>query len=198
MFRSRPAPWAIIWAVYERRQRAWLAGVVAFGVFATGACTPVAPTASPTSTPAPGPTPQGAISNAQTAVTSAQTALPAAQGTVQAVATSAASVAASPQFQYITQVLSSILGGGVQLQIDQQPPDAPTAQVTSLRLKATDTSGAFSGLDKEGREKTAGVVLLAASQFYPQATVDLLIVDGNDRTLMTGTRQPGQSPTLSD
>jgi hypothetical protein len=168
--------------VYERRQRSCLAdagaalgaGVVAFGILAAGACTPVAPTATgsgPTSTPEPA----------------------AAQGPIQAAAT-----AVSPQVQYITQVLTSILGGGVQLELEQQPPDVANTQVTNVRLRATDASGAFAGLDRDGREKTAEAVLFATSQFYPQATVDLLVVDGSNRTLMTGSRAPGQPAKLDD
>ncbi|HTD80242.1 MAG TPA: hypothetical protein VK898_21580 [Chloroflexota bacterium] len=184
MFRSRPAPWAIIWVVYERRQRSWLAALLILGVAALGACTPVAPTASPTAVP----TPQNLVASAQTVVSGAQTVVPAAQSTLQA----------SPEYQYINQVLTGILGGGVQLQIDQQPPDVPNTQVTNLRLNATDASGTFARLDRDGRETTAKVVLLAASQFYPQASVDLLIVDGNGQPLLTGTWSPGQAPTVTD
>jgi hypothetical protein len=203
--RSGAAPWAIICVVYERRQRSCLAGagpalgaaVLAFGILAAGACTPVSPTASrATPTPTAVPPGQDAVSGAQTAVSGAQTALPAAQSTLQAAATAAANVAASPQFQYVVQVLTSILGGGVRLQIEQEPMDVPNTQVTSVRLRATDASGAFSALDRDGREKTAAAVLLATSQFYPQATVDLLIVDGSNRTLMTGSRSPGEPPKL--
>ena len=169
-------------------------GVVAFGILATGACTPVSPTSSgPGSTPTPQPPIEGALSGARTAVTGAQTVLPAAQGTVQAAAT-----AVSPQVQYVLGILTSILGGGVQVQMEQQPPDAPNTQVKTVRLRATDARGAYASLDRNGREKTAEAVLLATSQFYPQATIDLLIVDGADRTLMTGSRAPGQAPKLED
>jgi hypothetical protein len=190
--------------VYERRQRSCLgdagaalgAGAIAFGLLAAGACTPVSPTASATPAPTAAAPAQGALSGAQTAVSGAQTAVPAAQGTIQAAATAAANVAASPEFQYVTQVLMSILGGGVQVQMEQEPPNVPNTQVTNVRLRATDGSGAFAGLTSEGREKTAQAVLLAASQFYPRATVDLLIVDGSNRTLMTGSRAPGEPPKL--
>jgi hypothetical protein len=188
--------------VYERRQRSWLAdagaavstGVVAFGILAAGACTPVSPTASssgPTATPLPAV--QNPLSGAAAAVSGAQTVLPAAQGTLQAAAT-----AVSPQVQYVTQVLSSILGGGVQLQIEQEPPEAANAQVTHLRLRATDASGAFAKLDRDGRDKTAQAVVLTASQFYPQATVDLLVVDGANKPVLTASRNPGEPPQVDD
>ena len=188
--------------MYERRQRRCLAdagaalgtGVVAFSILAVGACTPVAPTSAGSGpTPTPLPPAQGALSGARTAVRGAQTVLPAAQGTLQAAAT-----AVSPQVQYVTQILSSILGGGVQLDLEQQPPDAANTQVTNVHLRAIDASGAFAGLDRDGREKTAEAVLFATSQFYPQATVDLLVVDGSNRTLMTGSRAPGQQAKLDE
>jgi hypothetical protein len=136
----------------------------------------------------------GTLSGARTAVSGAQTALPIAPGTLQAAAT-----AVSPQAQYVVQILASILGGGVQVQLEQQPPDAATAsQVTNVHLRATDATGVFASLDRDGRDKTAQAVLLATSQFYPQATVDLLIVDGANRTLMTASRAPGQPPQLDD
>jgi hypothetical protein len=153
-------------------------GLVAFGILAAGACTPVSPTpgtASPTSTPLP-PAP---LAEARTAV-------------------SAAATAVSPQVDYVLQVLRGILGSGVQVQIEQDPPGAPNSQVTNVRVRATDASGAFARLDRDGREKTAEVVLFAAGQFYPQATVDLLIVDGSDHTLLTGSRAPGQAARLDD
>jgi hypothetical protein len=168
--------------------------VVAFGILAAVACTPVAPTSNgPGPTPTPQTPAQGALSGARTAVSGAQTVVPAAQGTIEAAAT-----AVSPQVQYVTQVLTSILGGGVQLDFEQQPPNVANTQVTNVHLRATDASGAFAGLDRDGREKTAEAVLFATSQFYPQATVDLLVVDGSNRTLMTGSRAPGQPAKLDD
>jgi hypothetical protein len=136
---------------------------------------------------------QSALSGARTAVTGAQTVLPAAQGTLQAAAT-----AVSPQVQYVTGILSSILGGGVQLELEQQPPDVANTQVTNVHLRATDARGAFASLDRDGREKTAEAVLFATSQFYPQATVDLLVVDGSNRTLITGSRAPGQPAKIDE
>ena len=188
--------------MYERRQRSCLAdaggalgrSLVAFGILAAGACTPVAPTSSGSGPPpTPAPPAQDAVSGARTAVSGAQTVLPAAQGTLQAAAT-----AVSPQVQYVTQILSSILGGGVQLELEQQPPNVPNTQVTNVHLRATDGSGAFANLDRDGRDKTAEAVLFATSQFYPQATVDLLVVDRSNRTLMTGSRSPGQQAKLDD
>ena len=183
--------------MYERRQRSCLAdagaavstGVVAFGILAAGACTPVSPTASggsaaPTTTSLP--PAQQVVSGAQTAVSGAATALP------------AAATAVSPQVQYVTQILSAILGGGVQLQIEQEPPDAANAQVTHLTLRATDATGALARLDRDGRDKTAQAVLLAASQFYPQATVDLLVVDGSNHPVLTASRNPGEPPNVDD
>ena len=168
--------------------------MVALGILAAGACTPVAPTSAGSGpTPTPLPPAQGALSGARTAVSGAQTVWPAGQGALQAAAT-----AVSPQVQYVVQILSTILGGGVQLQLEQEPPNAANAQVTSVRLRATDATGTFANLDRDGREKTAQAVLLATSQFYPQATVDLLVVDGANRTLITGTRAPGQPPKLDD
>lgn len=167
---------------------------MAFGILAAGACTPVAPTSSGAGpTPTPQPTVTDALSGARTAVSGAQTVLPAAQGTLQAAAT-----AVSPQVQYVTQILSSILGGGVQLDLEQQPPDVANTQVTNVHLRAIDASGAFASLDRDGREKTAEAVLFATSQFYPQATVDLLVVDGSNRTLITGSRAPGQPAKLDE
>ena len=172
---------------------------MSFCILAAGACTPVSPTAGgPTPSPTPGPSGQAVASDAQTTISGAQTALPAAQATIQAAATAVATLIANPQFQYITQVLSSILGGGVQLEVQQEPLNVPNSQVTNVRLRAIDGSGAYSGLDRDGREKTAEAVLIATSQFYPQATVDLLIVDGANRTLMTGSRAPGEPPKLDD
>jgi hypothetical protein len=199
---SGPTPWAIICVVYERRQRTCLrdagaalaTAVVAFGILTGGACTPVSPTASPASpTATPPPPASNALGGAQTSVSGAQTVVPAAQGTLQAAAT-----VVSPQVQYVTQILSSILGGGVQLQIEQEPPDAANAQVSHLRLRATDATGAFANLDRDGREKTAQAVVLAASQFYPRATVDLLVVDGANRPLLTASRAPGEPPKVDD
>ena len=109
-----------------------------------------------------------------------------------------AATAVSPQVQYVVGILTSILGGGVQLQVEQQPPDVANTQVTIVHLRATDATGTFAGLDRDGQEKTAQAVLLATSQFYPQATVDLLIVDGANHTLMTGSRAPGEPAKLDD
>ena len=168
--------------------------MVAFGILAAAACTPVAPTSSGSGpTPTPQPPAQSALSGARTAVSGAQTVVPAAQSTLQAAAT-----AVSPQVQYITGILTTILGGGVQLQLEQQPPEVANTQVTNVHLRATDASGTFAKLDRDGREKTAEAVLFATSQFYPQATVDLLIVDGANRTLMTGSRAPGEAAKLDE
>jgi hypothetical protein len=179
--------------VYERRQRSWLGGLAALGVLAGAACTPVSPTAQPGANPTPTAAPD-LVSGARNAVSSAQTVVPAAQGTLQAAAT-----AVSPQIQYVVGIMSTILGGGVQVQMEQEPPDATNnAQVRSVHLHAVDATGTYAKLDKNGREKTAEAVLLGTSQFYPQATVDLLIVDANNRTLMTASRAPGEEPKLDD
>jgi hypothetical protein len=167
--------------------------VVGLASLVACACTPVSPTAPSGASPTPTAAPD-LVSGARSAVSGAQTVLPAAQGTLQAAAT-----AVSPQIQYVVGIMSSILGGGVQVQVEQEPPDAANnTQVTSVHVRATDASGTYANLDKDGREKTAEAVLLATSQFYPQATVDLLIVDGANRTLMTASRAPGEPPKLDD
>ena len=154
-------------------------------VLVAGACTPVSPTPAAT-----------AISGAQQAVSTAQTALPAVQATAEAITTAAANVATNSQVQYVLGILTSILGGGVRLDVDQQPPNVPPSQVITLKLQATDASGTFAALDQQGQEKTVAATLIAAAQFYPQASMQLTVLDGQNRPLMLGSREPGSPPKV--
>jgi hypothetical protein len=137
-----------------------------------------------------------AISGAQQAVSTAQTALPAAQTTAQAFATTVATAATSSQVQYVLGILTTILGGGVKLDLEQEPPNVPPAQVITLKMRATDASGTFAALAEDGQAKTIAATLIAAAQFYPQASIQLTVLDGQNRPLMLGTREPGSPPKV--
>jgi hypothetical protein len=134
------------------------------------------------------------IQSAQTAVTGAQTALPGLQATAQAGATSVAGVLGADPQAIATQLQALLAGVSVDLQTT--PTGASNDAVAQVRITATDTRGAFARLDPSARQAAAGAAMLVSGQYFPNATITLSLVDGAGTTLLSGTKAPGQPPSI--
>ena len=138
---------------------------------------------------------QQAVGTAQRAVSSVQTALPAGQATAQAAATAAARFVASPPLPDVARALGGVLSG-VSVDVSLTPDAVPNDQVSRAIVTGADSRGGFANLDADGQQRAATAALLVAGQIYPQATVELRIVDASGRTLLSGTKAPGAAPVL--
>lgn len=130
---------------------------------------------------------------AQTAVTAAQTVLPGAQATAEAGATlvSNAVTTAQPVIAMVQGLLQ-----GASVNVSTMPSGAQPADVTQVSIEGTDNQGRLGQLDQQTRQTAARAALVAVSQYYPKATIDLNVVDGSGNTLIGGSVAPGQSPSV--
>jgi hypothetical protein len=76
------------------------------------------------------------------------------------------------------------------------PEGAANDAVSQVNVTGTDTRGTFAQLDPRARQATAGAALSLLGQYYPNATIALKIVDGAGGSLLTGSKAPGQAPSL--
>jgi hypothetical protein len=166
--------------VHKRRQRAAAAlvsAVTAFGMLGL----------------ASGCQPGSSIDAAQTAIVAAQTILPGAQATAQAGATlvSGAFSSSQPAFNTLQGLLS-----GASLDVQTAPAGVDNAAVTNVTIDATDAQGALSQVDPRARQAAGVAALLSAAQYYPNAAIDLKVVDASGEVLLSGSVAPGQLPSV--
>jgi hypothetical protein len=173
--------------VNERRQR--VAPALGTGIAALGLLTLVAGCQAGSSIESA----QTAIAVAQTALPGLQTALPGVQATAQAGATLISSVLSDPLA--INAQLQALLAG-VTIDAKLTPDGATNDAVSQIDVTGTDARGTFARLDGRARQATTTGALLLVGQYYPNATVTLMVVDGVGGTLASGSKAPGQAPSL--
>jgi hypothetical protein len=125
---------------------------------------------------------RSSVDGAQTAVAIAQTALPGIQ-------------TALPRVQAVAVQLQALLAGA-HVEVETEPDGAPNEQVSEVKISATDAQGAFAQLEPSAQQATAGAALLLVGQYYPNATVSLSIADERGELMVSGTRAPGQPPSV--
>ena len=136
---------------------------------------------------------RSSVEAAQTAVVAAQTALPGAQATAQAGAT-LVSVAVSAAQPLVATLQGLMAGASVQVHIT---PDGADAQaVTSVDIEGTDVQGTLQQIDARTRQAAVAAALLAAAQYYPNASIALKVDDASGAPLVSGSLAPGQSPSV--
>jgi hypothetical protein len=167
----------------QRAVRPIFAALLAFGVLGFGAACEANNSMEAART---------AVTAAQTGVTTAQTVLPGAQATAQAGATivSNAVSVAQPVFLMLQGLLQ-----GVSLDVQTSPAGAESNAVTDVLIQGTDSQGRLGQIDAQTRQTAATAALVAASQYYPNATITLKVVDDGGHTLVSGNVAPGQTPT---
>jgi len=132
---------------------------------------------------------RGSVEAAQTAIVVAQTALPA----VQAAATTVSG--ALSDSQSALGPLQNLLAGAA-LDVKTMPADAPNDAVTNVTIDASDTQDNLEQIDPRGRQAAATAALVLASQYYPNATIALNVVDSSGKPLIKATMAPGQLPSV--
>ena len=133
------------------------------------------------------------IEAAETAIIAAQTVLPGAQATAQAGATLVSGALSNSQ--PALNALRSLLSGAT-LDVKTTPDGAENAAVTNVTIDATDAQGALSQIDPHARQAAGLATLLSAAQYYPNAAIDLNVVDASGAVLLSGSVAPGQLPTV--
>jgi hypothetical protein len=136
---------------------------------------------------------QTAIAMAQTALPGFQTALPGVQATAQAGATLISSVLSDPLA--INAQLQALLAG-VTIDAHATPDGAANEAVSQVSVTGTDARGTFAQLDPLSRQATTTGALMLIGQYYPNALVTLTVVDGAGGKLASGSKTPGQAPSL--
>jgi hypothetical protein len=136
---------------------------------------------------------RGTVEAAQTAVVVAQTALPGAHATAQAAATAASG--ALSDSQSVLGSLQALLSGAT-LEVKTTPSDAANEAVTAVTIEGTDAHEGLTQVDARARQAAAATALVLASQYYPNATISLNVVDGSGTSLLKGTKAPGQVPAF--
>ena len=171
----------------ERRQRAaraGAAGLIALAVLGLASGCDVRSSAEGAQT---------AIALAQTVIPAAQTVMPGVQATAQAGVTVVGGVLSESQ-GVAKQVQAVLAGASVRVGI--QPTGATNDAVTEVTIDATDARGTLSQLDANGRRAAASAALVVMGQYYPNATISLTVLDASGGPLVSGTRAPGQMPSV--
>ena len=133
------------------------------------------------------------IQAAQTAITAAQTVLPGAQATAQAGATLVSG--AFSNSQPARNALRGLLSGAT-LEVKTTPDGVDNAAVTNVTIDATDAQGALGQIDPHARQAAGVAALLSAAQYYPNAAIELKVVDASGAVLLNGSVAPGQLPAV--
>jgi hypothetical protein len=136
---------------------------------------------------------QTAIAAAQTTLPGLQTALPAVQATAQAGATLISGVLSDPQV--INAQLQAVLAG-VTIDTRTAPSGVANEAVRQVSVTGRDALGTFTQLDPRTRQASASAALLLLGQYYPNAAIALAVLDGAGATLVSGSKGPGQSPSV--
>ncbi len=172
---------------------------------AAATATPAPAQPSLTATPRPAPTVTPLPTADQRAVVAAVaaaalTAAPAVQATsaalVPTVATVVSGIVAGEQTQEMLRQVGALLGG-VTLQAEQDPPNALLADTRRVSLRGTDSVGGLARLQPLARRLAALTALTAAAGLFPNAAIDLTVVDASGIVVLRGTHQPGFQPEVS-
>lgn len=124
----------------------------------------------------------------------AATALAGLQATAQPVATEVARQVGGLEPANLGRLIGTVMGATIE--ISTTPPDVSNDRVTQATLNGTDRSGAFGRLDVQARRSFANAGLQLARQSYPQAQIDLTIVDASGNRLLAVTYPPTGQPTF--
>ncbi|MBV8716255.1 MAG: hypothetical protein JOZ65_14420 [Chloroflexi bacterium] len=136
---------------------------------------------------------RSSIEAVQTAVVAAQTVVPGTQATAFAGATLVSSALANSQ-PVVTVLQSALQGANVQLKTT--PDGATPLTASALEVDATDAQGSLGQMDAATRQIAVSAALVAASQYFPNATITLTVKDGDGNTVVSGTVAPGQTPKI--
>ncbi|MGI9145421.1 MAG: hypothetical protein ACR2IK_02560 [Chloroflexota bacterium] len=173
---------------------------------AVATATSVRPTMTPVpATPSPVPTARASATLAPTATVgliaesvSAVTALQATSAAVvPTVATAIASIVEHPETQELLRQVTDLLGGVSVSQLEQSPAGASPVDTTRLSLHGSDTAGYLARLQPLARRLVAGAAVAAAGQVFPNAAIELVVVDGSGKIIVDATRQPGYQPQVA-
>jgi hypothetical protein len=136
---------------------------------------------------------QTVVAAAQTGLPGLQTALPGMQATAQAGATVVSGMLAEPPA--INAQLQLLLAGAT-VDVNTSPPRAAGESVTQVTVVGTDARSTFGQLDPRARQAAASGALTLLSQYYPSASLSLSVVDTSGASLASGTKSPGQAPSV--
>jgi hypothetical protein len=125
---------------------------------------------------------QSSVQAAQTAIVAGQTAIVAGQSALATV-------------QPYAVILQGALAGA-NLDVNLTPNGVLPQDVTNVTIKATDAQGSLAQVDLHTRQAAATAALLAASQYFPNATIQLNVVDTSGSSLVSGNMAPGQQPSV--
>jgi hypothetical protein len=152
------------------------------------------PTLPPDDHPLPSPTASQARVVA-TLAAGAQAAQATSAAIVPTVATVVAGVVQSEQVQDTVRQIAAVLGG-IGLEVDQTPPGAAPLDTMRMVLRGSDTGGALASLQPFARRLAALAALATAGQLFPNADIELTVVDASGATLLSGSRRPGHEPEV--
>jgi hypothetical protein len=68
--------------------------------------------------------------------------------------------------------------------------------VTQVTVVGTDARSTFGQLDPRARQAAASGALTLLAQYYPSASLSLSVVDTSGASLASGTKSPGQAPSV--
>jgi len=125
---------------------------------------------------------QSSVEAAQTAIVAGQTAIVAGQSALATV-------------QPYTAMLQGALAGA-NLDVKTTPDGALPQDITGVTIRATDAQGTLARVDAGTRQAAVSAALLAASQYFPNATIQLNVVDASGAPLVSGSTAPGQTPSV--
>jgi len=94
----------------------------------------------------------------------------------------------------VTVLQSALQGANVQLKTT--PDGATPLTASALEVDATDAQGSLGQMDAATRQIAVSAALVAASQYFPNATITLTVKDGDGNTVVSGTVAPGQTPKI--
>jgi hypothetical protein len=63
-------------------------------------------------------------------------------------------------------------------------------------LRGSDTAGTLASLQPFARRLAALAALATAGQLFPNADIELTVVDASGATLLSGSRRPGHEPEV--
>src|SRR5262249_31975688 len=125
--------------------------------------------------------------------TAAQTVMPGAQATAEAGATLVSNAISTVQPAIV--MLQGLLQD-VSLKVTTVPDGAQPSDVTEVSIEGTDSQGRLGQVDALARQAAVTAALAAVQQYYPKATVTLVVLDASGNTVVNARVAPGESPTL--
>jgi hypothetical protein len=85
---------------------------------------------------------------------------------------------------------------GAAVEVHVTPDGADAQAATSVDIEGTDQQGTLGQVDARARQAAVGAALLAAAQYYPNATITLKVDDASGASLVSGSLTPGQTPNV--